>query len=404
MDTFDALCDMIVLEKFKNSIPSHIAVYVSEHKVKTATEAAVLADEYVLIHGSDSWAPEAGGMYRTPGRWEGKQPSRHGKSEYTERGHFQSSFSKICNFCKGRGHWKAECPKANARQGNSGVCAVSVAPVSVVSPPQQLKCGRGPDFSAFMSEGRVSLVGGNSVPVKILRDTAAHDSYILSSVLPFSRDSDTGDFVLMRGMGLNVEPVPLHSLCIDCGLVQGEVAMGVRPELPIRGVDVILGNGLAGSRVWAGGPPPPIVSSSPIVTGNLDENAQCFPEVFIACAVTRVRSRAQQEPEKGEEVNEIDVVNVPDSLLSVSRSDLGAEQKADPSLSQMFDAVLSKEAERSAAGGYLLQEGLLVRKWSPHGVSFVGKPVFQIVVPEKFRNDVLKASHDQLGHLGVRKT
>ncbi len=62
--------------------------------------------------------------------------------------------------------------------------------------------------------------------------------------------------------------------------------MGVRPELPIEGVEVILGNGLAGSRVWAGPPPPPIVSSSPVVTGNVDENAQYLPEVFTACAVT----------------------------------------------------------------------------------------------------------------------
>lgn len=410
VDTFGALCDMMVLEKFKDSVPGHIAVYISEHKVKTAAEAAVLADEYVLTHGGDFRAPESG-MYRGPSKWEEKRPPRHGKSEYTTRGQFQSDFSKVCNFCKGRGHWKAECPKANARRGNSGgrvnsgVCAVSVAPVSVVSSPQQFKSRREPDFSAFVSEGRVSLVGGTSVPVKILRDTAAHDSYILSSVLPFSRDSDTGDFVLMWGMGLRAEPVPLHSLCIDCGLVQGEVAMGVRPELPIGGVDVILGNGLAGNRVWADIPPPPIVSSTPIIVpGNLDENAQCFPEVFTACAVTRAMSRAQQEPEQGEEVDEIDVVNVPDSLLSVSRSVLEAEQKADSSLSQMFDAVLSKEAGRSAAGGYLQQEGLLVRKWSPHGVSFVGKPVFQVVVPEKFRGEVLKAAHDQLGHLGVRKT
>ncbi len=126
--------------------------------------------------------------------------------------------------------------------------------------------------------------------------------------------------------------------------------------------------------------------------------------MFTACAVTWAMSRVQPEPEQGEEVNEVDVVNVPDSLLSISCSNLGAEQKAHSSLSQLFDTVLSKEAERSAAGGYLLQEGLLVRKWSPHGVNFVGKPVFQIVVPEKFHVEVLKAAHDQLGHLGVRKT
>lgn len=33
-------------------------------------------------------------------------------------------------------------------------------------------------------------------------------------------------------------------------------------------------------------------------------------------------SRTQGEPEQGEEVNEVDVINVPDSLLSVSLDDL----------------------------------------------------------------------------------
>lgn len=57
--------------------------------------------------------------------------------------------------------------------------------------------------------------------------------------------------------------------------------MGVLPALPIEGVDVILGNALAGSHVWAGCPPLLIVSSSPSIT-DIDENAQCFPEVFTA--------------------------------------------------------------------------------------------------------------------------
>ena len=67
------------------------------------------------------------------------------------------------------------------------------------------------------------------MPVKILRDTGAFDSYIVSSVLPFSQETDTGDYVLMRGMDLTVLPVPLHKLVLNCGLVQGEVAMGVHP-------------------------------------------------------------------------------------------------------------------------------------------------------------------------------
>lgn len=45
-----------------------------------------------------------------------------------------------------------------------------------------------------------------------------------------------------------------------------------------------------------------------------------------------------------------------------------------------------------------------MRKCLPHGDNFVGNPVFQIVVPSKFREEVLRTSHDQLGHLGVRNT
>ena len=52
----------------------------------------------------------------------------------------------------------------------------------------------------------------------------------------------------------------------------------------------------------------------------------------------------------------------------------------------------------------MLKDGLLVRKWLLHGENFVGDAVWQIVVPSKFRSAVLKASHDQSGHLGVHKT
>lgn len=67
---------------------------------------------------------------------------------------------------------------------------------------------------------------------------------MVSSVLPFSQSSDTGDYILMRGMSLDLVPVPVHKLQLDCGLIQGEVEMGVCPALLIQGVDIILGNNL----------------------------------------------------------------------------------------------------------------------------------------------------------------
>lgn len=59
----------------------------------------------------------------------------------------------------------------------------------------------------------------------------------------------------------------------------------------------------------------------------------------------------------------------------------------------------------SAAQGFFVQDDVLVHRWCAQGDDFVGKPVIQIVVPLKFRETVLKASHDDLaGHMGVRKT
>ena len=52
-DTFEGLCDLLVLEQFRQSVPVRIATYVSEHKVRSVVEAAVLADDYVLIHRRD---------------------------------------------------------------------------------------------------------------------------------------------------------------------------------------------------------------------------------------------------------------------------------------------------------------------------------------------------------------
>ena len=199
-----------------------------------------------------------------------------------------------------------------------------------VSPCQQVANDASPerqDFSAFVSEGYVSPVGGDArVPVRILRDTVSFDSFEGGSVLPFSQYSDTGDRILMCGMGLNVLPVPMHKLILDCGFVKGEVTMGVRPALPVQGVHILLGNQLAGSRVFAN-LPSLVVTATP-VSSMPDKNVQCFPDVFSACAVTCAMSKDQPEFEVEECVTKLNVGSpepFPSSLF-VSRSDLASEQ------------------------------------------------------------------------------
>lgn len=62
--------------------------------------------------------------------------------------------------------------------------------------------------------------------------------------------------------------------------------------------------------------------------------------------------------------------------LSVSHSELQSEQRADPSLEELFGSVLAAVKVKNVASGYFLQDGILVRKWVPHGEDFVGDPIF----------------------------
>ena len=47
---------------------------------------------------------------------------------------------------------------------------------------------------------------------------------------------------------MTILTVPLHKMQLVSELVKGEVTIAVRPQLPMDGVDVILGNDLA--RGW----------------------------------------------------------------------------------------------------------------------------------------------------------
>lgn len=55
-------------------------------------------------------------------------------------------------------------------------------------------------------------------------------------------------------MRLTVVSAPVQCLHLFSDFVQGEVMLVVRPELPVEGVQVILGNRVAGVRMW---PAPP---------------------------------------------------------------------------------------------------------------------------------------------------
>lgn len=126
-------------------------------------------------------------------------------------------------------------------------------------------------------------------------------------------------------------------------------------------VNVALRNDLVGSRVLTDGPPTPVVTPLPSVKELPDESAQSFPKVLTVYTVTRAMFRKvecdQEQTETSVRLKLSPWLYL--TLLSVSHSDLAAEQHADLSPSKLFDNVLFGVDARSAAKDYLVHDNFM---------------------------------------------
>lgn len=73
---------------------------------------------------------------------------------------------------------------------------------------------------------------------------------MLSTMLPLSNESYTRANVLLRGVELGCIKVHMQTVCLKSDLVSGFVQVGVLSQRPVEGVDLILGNDLAGGKVF----------------------------------------------------------------------------------------------------------------------------------------------------------
>ena len=73
----------------------------------------------------------------------------------------------------------------------------------------------------------------------------------MADTLPFSPLSYTGAQALIQGIGSdeNCTSVPLHRVHLSSSVLSGSVVVGLRSSLPFKGVQLLLGNDLAGDKV-----------------------------------------------------------------------------------------------------------------------------------------------------------
>ncbi|KAG7471871.1 hypothetical protein MATL_G00102630 [Megalops atlanticus] len=429
---FDRLKELLLLEEFKNCLPERI-VYLNEQKVTSVAQAAVLADEYVLTHKT---------VFSVPPHREATQPRNLDRSfRSLKTVHTNPSPTKDireCFYCHEIGHLIAVCPvlqkKSQSKQSGPSTKSVGLIEATTSLPLPALDSDVDTGYNPFISTGTVSLSGKeeDQVFITILRDTGATQSFILEDVLPFSNETYCGVDVLVQGIELGTVRVPLHSLRLQSTLVSGPVKVGLRSKLPVTGIDLILGNDLAGDKVY----PLPEVIDRPDLVSSLSHSLDSVHDsssVFSACAVTRAQARkfgdmvdlsstlmaspsddsdicpvtSSSEGDKADTDAQSLLYIQPDLQLPISTDRLIAEQKSDPSLATCRASAVAKEAITEQAVAYFVDHGILMRKWSaPPSREFDWNSTYQIVVPMQYRVHVLSLAHDHpfAGHLCVTKT
>lgn len=103
-------------------------------------------------------------------------------------------------------------------------------------------------FKPFIFGGVVSLFGklNSKKTIRILRDTGAAQSFLLTDVLPLSNASFTGSYSVAQGIDMSFIMVSLHHVLLDTKLVSCCFKVAIRPALLVPGIDLIMGNDIAG--------------------------------------------------------------------------------------------------------------------------------------------------------------
>uniref|UniRef100_UPI00358E5605 uncharacterized protein n=1 Tax=Myxine glutinosa TaxID=7769 RepID=UPI00358E5605 len=270
---FETLRDLILVEEFQQCVHEDIKVYLQEKKVPKLWDAATMADDYALTHRIGVHEPNS--SPRSPqGRWgtagaENDHTWRRPRVDYGDnadtppvrnqrdagpRQTYSSggprqttSFSSgpTCAFCKKPGHLMSSCYRMKREDPERSPTITTPNAMAIVRNRHQK------GYQPFISEGFVSRDGAsnNRRPVRILRDTGAHQSLMLEGILPWSEETATGDSVRLQGIGGGVS-APLHVIHLESDLVSGPVTVGLQATLPVEGVSVVIGNDLAGGQVY----------------------------------------------------------------------------------------------------------------------------------------------------------
>lgn len=356
--SFEDVCDVMVLEQMMNSVPPEIATFVREHEPKSAEEAASFAQLYVEAHAR-------------PQQKSFKNPTSklddNAKSLVDSTPQSKPVERRICHYCKKPGHIKKDCRKYKTDNGIHCVEVRREERSDFEIPELCLDCSK----NHFQPRCRVWIDGR---PGEGLRDTGADVVVVRSSFVPPQAYTDREMKISLAETSVTKD-LPIVHITVVTPMFEGQIEAIVMENPP---ADLIIGNRVV------------------MVDGTCKE----IPVYRVPkhCNVlTRAQSARKERP--------LPPLPVPKpGLGEVKPEDLRAKQAEDPSLSALRALADRGEVKKSGRNGqvkYIREKGILIRCYSDQQDSFK-----QVIVPKSLRGGVMSLAHDSVlgGHMAARRT
>lgn len=414
--SYAKLKDLMVRDQFLHCCGRELALFLKERVPSSVREMAKLADQFAEARGSKTNL-----MIARPSRTNDSQQST--SSTVSKPGDKQvkqfdtTANDKRCYACHKIGHRSFECTtKKNSSNRVAGMTKTEATEVqsSQIGSSNRQNLGRGrgtgrgrgrrnnqsrqydagsscafnPDTPALSESCNADLSVATSMPVvrgciggyfvTVLRDSGCSGVVVRKGLVKPSQITERNQLCSLAD-GSRIQ-VPIAEVDIDTPYLTGSVEAWVL-ETPLY--DLIIGN-VKGAR------PPE----------HPDENWMQTEECMQAVE-TRAQHRRMQQDYRP--------LKVPQTLADMGDvAELKKQQQEVKSLSKVMRlAEDGSTVERNDGGNSVLyyHKGLLYRKFHSPKVSN-GKTFRQLVVPQKFRQTVLKLAHDYImaGHLGAKRT
>lgn len=350
---------LVVKEQFLHGTQRELEVYVREKLAMSLGDVQTHAERFAELHSMYKKGTSIARVLPSKNRWRDNMktgPVTNSPVNQTPSPQASGNDKKppprvTCFKCGLKGHYASDCP-AKGKPGETSSACTTLQPSS-----------RG---DLVLSNGSM-----DGKAVTVLRDTGSEVCLVRESLVQ-SQEAATQQAVVCKCAFGDSHCSPGVMIDIDTQYYKGTVLAIVSKE---PAADVVIGN-IPGA-VWP------------------DYSKKKVEQVNVV-------TRGQEEAKK-RAMRPLKVIQCED--IAVQPAEMSRQQKSDESLKTYFELAEAKSKHETKSGNshWFVVENELLFRWF-RDVKAV--EVKQLVVPDKYRQAVMKLAHDTLfaGHLAAHKT